>query len=80
MEPAAEGATLVIREDAYSETVTGDFPSQLYLQGAQERPGMYQLTVTKESYRVWMRDNVSVKRGTCNVIPVHMTALLERNP
>jgi hypothetical protein len=45
---------------------------------AYEREGTYEVTVRAAGYREWTRPNVVVKRDECHVIPVALTAYLQR--
>src|SRR5918999_787750 len=70
---AAEGARLVVRDGNYVETVDGPpAPSLTFLQAAGERPGRYDLTVSKPGYVDWTRADVLVRDGGCHVVPVQL--------
>jgi hypothetical protein len=45
---------------------------------AYEREGTYDVSVRAAGYREWTRSHVVVKRDQCHVIPVSMTAYLQR--
>jgi hypothetical protein len=65
--PAAVGATLVIVDGDYSESTTGAAGTPPVLAAGFERPGVYDLRVTREGYEDWVRENVRVSRGgPCN--------------
>jgi hypothetical protein len=76
--PAADGARLVARDGNYVETVDGPpAPNLTFLQAAGERPGRYDLTVSKPGYHNWTRAGVRVRDGGCHVIPVQLEAQLQ---
>lgn len=82
--PAVEGATLTIRDGEYVESRRGEpgAPAPPVLAAGAERAGTYRVTVRKEGYRDWVREDVRVKRaGWCDELqPVQLTARLERAP
>ena len=57
--------------------VGGELGSEL---AGGDKLGTYQVTVDRPGYREWVRGNVQVtQRGPCgNVMPVQLTALLQR--
>ncbi len=80
--PAASGARLVVRDGSYVDS-TATLPGHpevdaLPLSGADNRPGIYEVTVRKAGYRDWLRTGVKVTQGQCNVNTVNLTALLQR--
>lgn len=81
--PAAEGATLTVRDGEYVDSRNGGpgAPPIPVLSAGAERAGTYQVTVRKEGYRDWTRENVRVKRaGWCDELrSVQFTARLERS-
>lgn len=81
-EPAAGGATGVLVDGAYSDSlrVIGlDADGEgLLLGGAFERPGTYDVRVEKGGYQVWTREGVRVRGGDCGPRTVRLTARLER--
>lgn len=82
-EPAAFGATLVLRDGQYADSVTGTYPgpntvSASLLGAAEERPGTYAVTVRKSGYQLWSRQNIVVVRGRCGVEGITLTAQLSR--
>ena len=77
---AASGASLVVREGSYKDSVAApttpdqdNFP----LSAAGERSGTYQVTVSKTGYAVWQQNNVRVTSNVCHVNTVTLTALLQ---
>jgi hypothetical protein len=43
-----------------------------------ERPGTYVVSVQRLGYQTWTRSNIEVTRGTCHVLPISLTARLQR--
>lgn len=76
MELAVFGAVLEIVEGSYRETVRGEFPSQIELLRATERPGIYDLVVSKPGYVDWVATDVVVREVVCHVRTVRLRALL----
>lgn len=72
--PAAEGALGVAIDGAYADTLMVLSPSAIA--GAVERPGTYDITVSKFGYASWSATNVTVAEDECHVIPVSMEANL----
>ena len=80
--PLASGARVIARDGAYADTsVTapaGSSGPELAVQGlAYERAGRYSVTVERAGYQPWRRDGVVVRRGSCHVETVRLTALLQ---
>ena len=77
----ASGSTLLARDGAFRDALS--FPGgradldPLPLHTAGERPGTYQITVTKPGYVSWTRNNVSVTAGVCHVNRTDITARLQ---
>jgi hypothetical protein len=80
--PAADGARLTVRDGEYVETTEARVPSPdaLFLQGAGERAGTYDVTVQKSGYQDWTRTGVRVREDECHVIPVQLDARLQPAP
>jgi hypothetical protein len=71
-------AHAVIQDGTYSETlepVTEPSETGIY-QGAGERPGTYQLTVSAPGYLPKTYDHLVVQAGTCHVTPVTLQVSL----
>jgi hypothetical protein len=70
-EPAALSATLVVREGAYADSMTGTQiePSlfSIQLEAARDRPGTYDILVRKAGYQTWFRRRVRVDRSSCGL-------------
>lgn len=71
--PAASGALAIAQAAAFADTLRG---TDLFLSGALERPGRYDVTVTKSGYRPWAAANVQVTQGLCHVETVTVQARL----
>ncbi|MEM8558257.1 MAG: hypothetical protein AAGG50_10580 [Bacteroidota bacterium] len=75
-------ATARIQDGDYVETLRGalfDAPGgdPLHLKGAEDRAGVYTLTVDAEGYRPFVLSNVEVRDNACSVTTVNITARLE---
>jgi hypothetical protein len=77
----ASGASLVVREGSYKDSVAAmnSSPDQdnFPLSAAGERSGTYQVTVLKPGYATWLQSNVRVTSNVCHVNTVTLTALLQ---
>lgn len=78
--PAASEANGVARDGGYQEILSGIFGNDLHLVGASERPGVYEITITKAGYQTWTRAGVSVVAGACHVTPAIFDANLQPDP
>jgi hypothetical protein len=70
--PAAYGATLVVRDGSYADSVTGQYqgPDEqlaLFLGAADGRPGTYDVSIRKDGYLTWSREHVVAAQGRCTV-------------
>src|SRR5258708_18744448 len=67
----ASGASLVVREGSYEDSVAFSNSSpdldNSALVAAGERAGTYQVTVIKPGYAVWLQSNVRVTSNECHV-------------
>lgn len=74
----ADSARGVVQSGSYADSLHRFF--DMLLGGTQL--GSYQVTVARPGYREWIRADVRVtQEGPCgNVIPEHLTALLQRTP
>lgn len=79
-EPAAIGARGSIREGAYTDTLTVVGPSVMTAMDTFERPGPYDVTVTKPGYRTWTASDVRVTADECHVRSRVIEAKLEPAP
>jgi len=83
-EPLADSATARVTDGSYSDTLgvcarTGDGRA-LSRCGAWERPGTYDVLVTRPGYASWSQLGVHVSRGDCHVDPVLLHASLDGAP
>lgn len=84
--PIASGATLVVRDGAFVDSVS--FPAgqlnadswALATPNSYERPGTYDVTVRRAGYLQWEREDVTVRRATCGVATVVLRARLQPLP
>jgi hypothetical protein len=84
--PAASGARLIARDGTYADTASfptgrADLDGQV-LRAADERPGVYSVTVEKDGFLTWARTGIVVTMDDydCHVVPVHLVARLRRAP
>lgn len=72
--PAAEGALGIADDGSHADTLLVLDASTMA--GAVERPGTYDITISKFGYMTWSAENVTVAAGECHVVPVSMDAAL----
>lgn len=72
------GATLVVRDGAYADSMRMESDMPPVLAAAAERPGIYEVLVRRPGYQTWTREGVRVRRGgRCNALqPVRLVAKL----
>jgi hypothetical protein len=68
--------TLTLRDGDYSES-TDQVHSGRFLAGAWERPGVYDVTVTKPGFVPWTMARVTVEADECHVVPSELRAELK---
>lgn len=84
--PAASGARLIARDGTFADTTSDPVghvnPDSGTLLAAEERPGVYRVTVEKDGFLTWERTGVVVimDDDDCHVVPVHLVARLRRGP
>jgi hypothetical protein len=83
--PIASGATLVIQDGAFIDSVTYPLdPSNnevpMLTDHSGERPGAYAVTVRRPDYEDWHRARVVVTQGECHVNTVQLVARMVRSP
>ena len=86
VDDSLSGASVV--DNAYGVAQSGSYVDSLRVSGPPpvllggNRVGTYQVTVERPGYRPWTRNGVVVSQvSACgNVIPEHLTALLQRAP
>ncbi|MGK4566343.1 hypothetical protein [Flavobacterium sp. 3HN19-14] len=72
---SADGITVVITDETFSETLTHNETS-LVFSGAYERPGNYIITVTKENYQTYISPIIAVGKLGCHVTTEHIDVTL----
>src|SRR5690606_14540404 len=77
-EPLGAGATVVVAEGAFVDTLSAPAPgSPVHSGEVYERPGVYSVTITHPEYRPWRRDGVRVESDECHVRTLALTARLQ---
>lgn len=80
-EPAADDAVGVAQDGAYADTLTaGEIDAEgrtRTIQGADERPGRYDVVVQKAGYETWRQGGVVVREGECHVRTAELEARLQ---
>lgn len=76
--PAAQGAVGVAIEGSFTDTLITIGDSDMA--GAVERPGTYDITVSKPGHTSWSASGVTVSADECHVIPVHFDVALIASP
>ena len=71
------GSVMTLRDGSYVETV--DLVSGNALLGAWERPGTYEVSITRAGFRTWTRSGVRVveEDDGCHVVQVVLQAALQ---
>jgi hypothetical protein len=74
---AGRGARIIVRDGAFADTAdfSNEYDGPYGL--AHERPGLYDLTLEQQGYRVWSRAGVIVTDARCHVRTVSITARLQ---
>jgi hypothetical protein len=72
--PAAAGAFGLAVDGSHMDTLMVLGPDVMV--GAGERPGTYDITITKDGFMTWTAENVTVTADECHVIPVSLDANL----
>lgn len=83
LRPIADSARGIVREGEYvdslrSSRATGD--GLLSLAGADERPGVYEVFVTRVGYLPWDTAEVLVRDSDCHVQQAILQANMQRQP
>jgi len=73
---AAEGTLGIAVEGQFVDTLR--VISAEEMQGVDERPGTYDITVSKIGYASWSTIGVTVTADECHVIPVRLDVDLEK--
>ena len=77
--PATKGTSIVARSESYADSTNGPAPSDQSVGLAFEKAGTYTVTVTKPGYEPWSKSGIVVGRDECHVLPVRVTARLQRH-
>lgn len=72
--PAAQGSIGIARDGDHEETL--EVIGAETMAGAGERPGTYDVTISKTGYITWSAESVTVTADECHVIPVTLQANL----
>ncbi len=82
--PLAGSARGAVQEGEFVDSLRpyGSFGNGVLISraGADERPGVYSVTLESDGYPEWRVDGVRVHRVSCNVETVQLTADLQRDP
>ena len=70
--PAASGATLIVRDGQFADSVTGVYTgaaevNATLLEAVLDRPATYDVTVRKSGFETWSREDIAVDQGECRV-------------
>lgn len=74
--PAGLGALVTATDGAHRETLL-PFPDSLSFFGASERPGDYDVAVSRAGFQPWNRLGVEVRDGGCHVDTVDLDVRLQ---
>jgi hypothetical protein len=72
--PAADGALGIAVDGDYTEML--EVIGSETMVGAGERPGTYDIDISKFGYMTWSAENITVTADECHVIPVSLDAVL----
>lgn len=74
--PAGLGAIVTATDGAHLETLQ-PFADSLSFFGAAERPGSYDVRVSRAGFEPWSRQDVKVRDGGCHVVTTDLDVRLE---
>ena len=78
----ADGATVVVRDGSFVDSLTTPFPGSPPGNGsfasAGERAGTYSVTVRRSGYQTWFANGIVVTADQCHVIGKEVVAQLVR--
>jgi hypothetical protein len=74
--PLVDGTVVVVRDGAFVDSVRATVGNNFISAG--ERAGVYSVLAHHAGYRDWIASGVRVTRGSCHVVPVGLTARLQR--
>ena len=81
--PAAQGAVATVTDGDYVEVAAGPVsghPDAVFIGAAGERPGTYDILVTREGFVPWDTTGVVVEADICHVIPTQVRVELSQPP
>ena len=73
----AEGTLAIARAGAYADTLSG---VGAHVWGAHERPGTYDVSLSRPGFRTWIVSDVRVEQDACHVITERLVARLQPLP
>jgi hypothetical protein len=73
-EPVAQGSIGIAKDGSHEETL--EIIGAETMVGAGERPGTYDVTISRTGHMTWSAENVTVTADECHVIPVSLQANL----
>lgn len=76
-QPLIDGVTVQATDGFYQEFLILGRENSFF--GAEERPGTYIITVTKEGYQTYTSSPIVVTADVCHVIPQSLTVNLQSN-
>ncbi len=76
--PLAAGARGAVASGVYEDSLRPYITNQagvlVALAAANERAGIYTVSVERDGFEGWLRTNVVVRQGECGVTGAHLTA------
>ena len=80
--PNACGSDVTIQDGSYLEELnyspSNDCDEDYVFLAAGERAGNYTITVNKDGYQQWQRDNIELTANVCHVNPITVEVYLEK--
>lgn len=83
LSPIADGARGIVRDGQYVDSLRparGSVEGLLSMSAAPERPGVYEVLVTRAGYLSWDTAGVLVRDSDCHVRRALLKAYLQREP
>ena len=74
-----DGITVIATDGNYTETLQSFNVSDPIFSGAYERIGNYTITITKNGYKSYSSNVITVTRDVCHVIPQQLKVVLIPN-
>ena len=75
--PNPSGVTVTAKDGNYSESLGESVLTPAEFIGAYERKGNYILTVTKNGYKTYISNSITVTADRCHVIPQQINVVLQ---